>query len=299
MPDSAHKHICIIGHGAIGLLWGYHLTAAGHQVTLISRRQPLPESKQRFTNYDGIESVNEVNFSHQLPQDCDLILVTTKAYQAHHALSPFLPEITAPIILLHNGMGAVETLPLTTHQQVMLATTTHGALIDENNLIHTGLGNTILGNYQGLTDEQLVYWQQLLNSALPNVEVHPNIQLPLLLKLAINCVINPLTAIHQCRNGELLSPKFYKQIDKLVHEIQQVISKLEPNWPHNQASLKQAILDVASATANNYSSMAQDIKYGRTTEIEFINGYLLKQADNLHINISENKALIARVNNKQ
>lgn len=299
MPKPVSQHICIIGHGAIGLLWGHHLITAGHRVTFISRRQQLPASKQRFSSYDGIESVNEFTFSHQLPHHCDLILVTTKAYQVHDAISPFLTEINVPIILLHNGMGAVEALPLAAHQQVMLATTTHGALINDNSLTHTGLGNTIIGNYQGLADRQLEHWQQLLNSALPTVEIHHSIQLPLLLKLAINCVINPLTALHQCRNGELLSPKFDSQIDELIHEIQQVISQLEPNWPHCEVSLKQAVLDVAKATANNYSSMAQDVKYGRTTEIDFINGYLLKQADKLHIDISENKALIAQVNNNQ
>ncbi|MCG7530998.1 2-dehydropantoate 2-reductase [Psychrobium sp. MM17-31] len=297
MPKPVSQHICIIGHGAIGLLWGHHLTAAGHQITFISRRQQLPASKQRISSYNGIESVNEFTFSHQLPQDCDLVLVTTKAYQVHGALAPFLADINVPIILLHNGMGAVEALPLTAHQQVMLATTTHGALIDENSLSHTGLGNTIIGNYQGLTDRQLEHWQQLLKSALPTVEIHHNIQLPLLLKLAINCVINPLTAIHQCKNGELLSPKFDSQIDKLIHEIQQVISQLEPNWHHDKASLKQAVLDVANATANNYSSMAQDVKYCRTTEIEFINGYILTQAKRLKISLPENENLIIRLAN--
>ena len=292
MSKPVSKHICIIGHGAIGLLWGHHFTAAGHRVTFMSRRQQLPPSKQCFTSYDGIESVNEFTFSHQLPHHCDFVLVTTKAYQVFDAISPFLAKITAPIILLHNGMGAVEALPLATYQQVMLATTTHGALINEDSLNHTGLGNTIIGNYQGLTDRELEHWQQLLGSALPTVEVHHNIQLPLLLKLAINCVINPLTAIHQCKNGELLSSEFDNQIDKLIHEVQQVISKLEPDWPHSEASLKQAILDVASATANNYSSMAQDVKYGRTTEIAYINGYLLKQADKLHIPLRETKKLI-------
>lgn len=298
MSKRVSKHICIIGHGAIGLLWGHHLMATGHRVTFISRRQQLPASKQRFSSYDGVDSVNELSFIHQMPQDCDLVLVATKAYQVHDALAPFLAEITAPIILLHNGMGAVETLPLSAHQQVILATTTHGALINENGLVHTGLGNTILGNYQGLTETQLEHWQQLLNSALPTVEIHHNIQLPLLLKLAINCVINPLTALHQCRNGELLSSKFDSQINKLIHEIQQVISELEPNWPHNETSLKEAVLDVISATANNYSSMAQDIKYGRTTEIDFISGYLLKQAKLLGIDVIENEALITKINHK-
>jgi len=295
MSEPVTKHICIIGHGAIGLLWGHQLAVAGHQVTLISRRQTLPTSKQLFTNNSGTTLANELTFSHQLPQRCDLVLVTTKAYQIHDAITPFITEITAPIMLLHNGMGAVDTLPLAAHQQVMLATTTHGALIDENGLVHTGLGNTIIGNYQGLSDEQLEHWQQIFDSALPTVKVHHNIQQPLLLKLAINCVINPLTAINQCKNGELFNSNFQPQIDKLIAELQQVISKLDNHWPHDEISLKKMIMTVARATADNYSSMAQDVKYQRPTEIEFINGYLILCAKKLNIDVKNNVEVLQRV----
>lgn len=291
MSHNTKKHIVIIGHGAIGLLWGHQLIEAGHQVTLLSRRQILPSSHQHLVSQSGLEYAHQLVFSNQLPKFYDLILVTTKAYQVRDALIPLLKEVTAPLMLMHNGMGTVDIIPFNTSHKIILATTTHGALKEGNTLTHTGLGKTIIGNYQKVDISELTHWQQLLNEALPRVEVHPHIQQPLLLKLAINSVINPLTAIHQCKNGELLNIEFDIQINKLINESQQVISQLDLNWPHTEASLKEIILNVAAATAKNYSSMAQDIKYNRPTEIEFINGYLISQGDKLGINLQEHNKL--------
>lgn len=287
------KHIAIIGHGAIGLLWAHSLSALGHQVTLLSHRLILPPTKQQFVTRDGKELINNLIFSHSFPESADLVLVTTKAYQVQSALSPHLHKISVPIVLLHNGMGAIDTLAIDSQHQIILATTTHGALKNNNTLTHTGLGNTIIGNYQNTNDQILEEWQQLLNNALPSVETHSNIKQPLLLKLAINCVINPLTAIHQCKNGELLNSSFQPQIDILITELQQVISKLDDDWPHSEISLKDIIMKVVKATSDNYSSMAQDVKYQRRTEIDSINGYLISQGHQLGINLIENNKLVA------
>ena len=287
-----NKHIVIIGHGAIGLLWAHHLTATNHRVTLISRHKQLPESAQRFTNYQEQQGVHELAFAHALPHDADLLLVTTKSYQVAHALSPLLEDVTVPIILLHNGMGAVDELALAAHHKVILATTTHGALHHDNLLKHTGMGHTVIGNYQHVTAHELNFWRQLLNEALPPVNVHHNISQPLLLKLAINCIINPLTAIEQCKNGDLLATKYQSQIGKLIFEVQQVISHLDNTWPYTEQSLEEIIYDVIKATAENYSSMAQDVKFGRKTEIDYINGYLVRCGESLLIDVNEHKKLL-------
>lgn len=286
------KHIVIIGHGAIGLLWAHHLVQAQHKVTLLSHREKPPQSQQNFINYSNIQQINQLTFSHVMPNRYDLIIVTTKAYQVHRALFSLLGQISAPIMLLHNGMGAVDTLPLTHEHKIMLATTTHGALLDNETLTHTGIGKTIIGNYQHVTIDELIEWKKLLHHALTSVETDKDIQQSLLLKLVINCVINPLTALHQCKNGELTALEFQPQINKLIREIQHVISLINKTWPYTENTLKQVIMDVATATSNNYSSMAQDVKFKRHTEIDFINGYIVKQGEALDINVSENKRLL-------
>jgi len=292
------KHIVIIGHGAIGLLWAHHLQQKNHQVTLLTHRKTLPNPQQSLINIDGKSNQVQLTFSKEMPiNKVDLILVTTKAYQVNGALAPWINIITAPIILLHNGMGTVSRLPLNTKHQVMLATTTHGALLTNNILTHTGLGQTILGQYQNITQQQLINYQTLLNDALAPVKTHPTIQYPLLLKLAINCVINPLTALNQCQNGKLQTSKFQPKIDLVINELQQVIPLLEPTWDFTHETLKETIMTVVIATAENYSSMAQDVKFKRQTEIDFINGFIVREGKKLGIDMTENEKLWNSINN--
>ncbi|KOO09902.1 2-dehydropantoate 2-reductase, partial [Vibrio xuii] len=89
------------------------------------------------------------------------------------------------------------------HNPLVLATTTHGAYRPApSHVQHTGKGITQLGGYnaKGL---QCQFLEQVFHHALPNSRWHPNIQEALWHKLAINCAINPLTALHQITNGEL------------------------------------------------------------------------------------------------
>lgn len=290
------QHIVIIGHGAIGLLWTHHFHQRGHKITLLTHRELLPNKQQSFEDFNGECNHSEFTFAKSIPKNIDLILVTTKAYQVKTALSSWLNMITVPIIILHNGMGAVDGLILNGTHQVMLATTTHGALLTENTITHTGLGETVIGNYQQTTPEQLTKYQALLNNALPPVETHPTIQYPLLLKLAINCVINPLTAINQCKNGKLQGIEFQPQIDLIIKELQQVIPLLESTWDYTEDTLKEKIMSVVIATAENYSSMAQDVKFKRRTEIDFINGYVVREGKKLGFEMIENEKLWNSIN---
>jgi len=118
----------------------------------------------------------------------------------------------------------------------------------------------------------------------------------MLLKLAINCVINPLTAINQCNNGKLQAIEFQPQIDLIIKELQQVIPLLEPTWHYTHQALKETMMAVVVATANNYSSMAQDVKYKRQTEIDFINGYIVREGKKLGFDMTENEKLWRSVN---
>lgn len=290
------QHIVIIGHGAIGLLWAHHFHQKNHRVTLLTHRELPPKKRQTFEKINHESSDAEFNFTKSMPNNVDLVLVTTKAYQVKKALTPWLDGITAPIIILHNGMGAVDVLTLSATHKVMLATTTHGALLTGDTLKHTGLGQTVIGSYHQITPEQLSIHHALLHDVMPCVKTHPNIKHPLLLKLAINCVINPLTALNQCQNGKLQAIEFQPQIDLIIKELQQVIPLLEPTWHYTHQALKETIMAVVVATANNYSSMAQDVKYNRQTEIDFINGYIVREGKKLGFDMIENEKLWRSVN---
>lgn len=285
-------NIVIVGPGAIGSLWAYHLHRAGHNVAIWSRRDQ-PYLRLQLDDQPIIELLN--NNVESLTQ-ADLVLVTTKAGQVSQAIPPLIPHLSQDTILLfmHNGMGAIdEFLSSLDAYPLLQATTTHGALKTSAETVkHTGYGMTQIGpiNAKG---ERCTFICDVLQHSLREVNWNLKIEKALWLKLAINCAINPLTAIEGCRNGELNQPRYQTRLNNIVNEISQVADKdgyvMSNDW------LLQQVLSVIHATAANYSSMHQDIVYKRQTEIEHITGYLLKRAETHGISLPENQSLYKKI----
>jgi 2-dehydropantoate 2-reductase len=111
-------------------------------------------------------------------------------------------------------------------------------------------------------------------------------------KLAVNCVINPLTALHRCPNGELNNdPERSSQVAALCREVREIACAA--GMAAAVADLHQIVTQVISSTATNRSSMLQDVLAGRPTEIDYINGYLVKIADAQHLEASMNRRLLS------
>ncbi|MCZ4370709.1 2-dehydropantoate 2-reductase [Vibrio diazotrophicus] len=285
-------NIVIVGPGAIGSLWAYKLHQAGHKVSLWGTKQ----SQQWMLAADNSP---EILFNYNQPQtliDADLLLVTVKAWQVEAAITPLLPYVNKDAILLfmHNGMGAVDNIAeLISEYPVVIATTTHGALkVDAHHVKHTGIGQTQLGAFN-LKGSQCTFLVDVLNHALPTVSWNPNIQFALWNKLAINCAINPLTAIHQCLNGALAEDRFRPTLDAVIDELVSVMQA--EKIPADRKQLVTTIDNVISATAANKSSMHQDIFYRRKTEIDFITGYLVRKAQQHGIEVPANSELYKQI----
>jgi 2-dehydropantoate 2-reductase len=115
-----------------------------------------------------------------------------------------------------------------------------------------------------------------------NIAWHTDIRTPMWHKLAINSVINALTAIYQCANGELINhPQGRPRLQQLCIETQDVMARLGIA-PMGQGLLKTA-LRILQQTALNKSSMLQDCQAGRPTEVEAINHYIIEQGALYHL----------------
>lgn len=285
-------NIVILGAGAIGSLWGYQLTRVGHQVSLWTRQQ---ESHRTLQLNDHPSMTLPCNREELLIQ-ADLVLITVKAWQIKSALTPVLEHVSHDTILLfmHNGMGAIDELNnVLLSYPVVQATTTHGAYKQtQNRIIYRGTGNTQLGGYN-TTGKQCAFLADVLKHALPNAEWIPDMTRDLLKKLAVNCAINPLTAVNQCPNGKLLSPEFTVVKSTIIQEINNVFHALD--YPTSEQELTALIDQVILATADNFSSMQQDIVHHRKTEIDYITGYLLNVAARYDISIPENQTLYRKI----
>lgn len=302
--NTTPPHWYILGAGAIGSLWACHAYKQGPNTTLLLR------SDTALANYRSAGGIlaNLTGSTELLPlaaQSCEQsgppiqhLLLTTKAPDSLAAVRSIDSRLAqgACLVLLQNGLGVAEELKqLRPDLHCYHAVTTEGAYRPAPfQLVHAGRGHTQLGG--GPKAEELA--ASLSVGALA-VSAEQNIQRALWRKLAINCAINPLTAIYRCRNGELLdNPLALQQLHGVVDEIlslgQTLIDKgwLPANTFHK---LREEVLGVVKATALNRSSMYQDIVAGRPSEINYITGYLCRQAEAQNIELTLNRQLLARV----
>jgi 2-dehydropantoate 2-reductase len=282
----------IIGSGAIGCLWAANLIKSNQQVHLISRHKDLPQTLH-YQNLQGEKSTFKCSQAPLLELSDTPILVCVKAPQVLKALLDQQVTINKNqvIILMHNGMGTAEqVLKHFPDNPIICATTANACLLNSPfNITQTGLGITYLGAF----NEQAKAYSYLLNTfnnALENCHWNEDVKKTLWLKLLINIAINPLTAIHQVKNGALAEHHFQTQIAQIIDEALPVLEKLDfvldieidessnTDNPFSRQNLRNTINTVIHNTAENYSSMNRDIFFQRATENEYINGYLLKKA---------------------
>lgn len=287
--------ITVLGCGALGQLWLTALCKHGHEVQGWLR-VPQPFCSVNLVDEDG--SIFNESLTANDPEflaTSDLLLVTLKAWQVSDAvrsLAAILPT-TTPILLIHNGMGTVEELK-SLPQPLLIGTTTHAARRDGNVIVHVASGTTHIGPARQ-QDGDFSYLADILQDVLPDVAWHNNIRPALWRKLAVNCVVNPLSALENCRNGDLRN--FPDEIKKITHEVAAVI---EREGHHISADeLLSYVYQIIDNTADNISSMLQDIRAMRHTECDYITGYLLKRARAHGIAVPENARLYDLVKRKE
>ncbi|WP_420935375.1 ketopantoate reductase family protein [Alteromonas sp. A081] len=140
---------------------------------------------------------------------------------------------------------------------------------------------------------QLLTAYTLLNRALPPVALSNNILHALWSKLAVNAVINPLTALNNVPNLAICDEGYSKLIHDICQEFVAVAEAYGENF--DLIEIKDKVMQVAKATGRNFSSMHQDVHYKRQTEIDAINGYIVSMAQKKGISVPTNTLLVKRV----
>jgi len=287
--------ITVLGCGALGQLWLTALCKKGHEVQGWLR-VPQPFCSVNVVDEDG--SIFNESLTANDPEflaRSDLLLVTLKAWQVSDAVKGLAATLSpsTPVLLIHNGMGTVEELKVLANP-LLIGTTTHAARRDGNVIVHVASGTTHIGPARQ-QDGEFSYLADILQAVLPDVAWHNTIRPALWRKLAVNCVINPLTALHDCKNGDLRA--FPEEIHKVTHEVAAVI---EREGHHISADdLLSYVNQIIENTAENISSMLQDVRAMRHTECDYITGYLLRRARAHGIAVPENARLYEMIKRKE
>lgn len=286
--------VVILGAGAIGQLLYWQLQPLTPQ--LLGRRPTPPRiSYQHLNGHIEHQAPRYLQLTQGIDADTDLLIVSVKAHQVTDALLPLLPELPShcAILLLHNGMGPhLDVAAHTGTRPLLLGTTSQGALRQKSWFVrHTGHGITHIGQYTGVPLSQTI--RHSLLRTLPDCHWQADILTALWQKLAVNCAINPLTALHQCPNGALAAAEFQQQIISIISELQQVAAAEGLHFKQNE--LLARINQVINLTANNQSSMLQDCRHHRQTEINAINGYVVDRAIAHGLTAPLNHDLVQRI----
>ncbi|MEW5559105.1 2-dehydropantoate 2-reductase [Enterobacter asburiae] len=287
--------ITVLGCGALGQLWLTALIRQGHDVQGWLR-VPAPWCSVNLQDTDGrvfneLVTANDPDFL----ASSDLLLVTLKAWQVSTAVKNLALQLpaTCPILLMHNGMGTVDELR-SLKQPLLLGMTTQAARRDGNLIIHVANGTTHIGPGNAVAQEYS-FLADTLHTVLPDVAWHNDIGNASWRKLAVNCVINPLTALCDCPNGQLRD--YASEVERVSAEVAMVMAR--EGHHASPEDLLAYVWQVIDSTANNISSMLQDVRAQRQTEIDYITGYLLKRARAHGIAVPENARLFEQVKRKE
>jgi 2-dehydropantoate 2-reductase len=280
MTLSLPNKITIVGTGAMATLFAARLGGLAPVIMLGSWQEAVTAINTDGLTLNGRPGPRvsaTTNPAHCAGSQFAIVLV--KAWQTGRAatqIKTFLPD-NGVALSLQNGLGNFETLvEQLGAERVALGTTTQGAtLLGPGQVREGGRGVTHVAEHPQL--QPLV---DLLRAADFDIHQSPreasNLQSLIWGKLAINAAINPLTAILRVPNGELLNrPEALTLLDAAANEVAAVAQAKGIELPFANAGLRAR--EVAQATAQNRSSMFQDILRGAMTEVDAINGAVLRE----------------------
>ena len=291
----------LLGDGALGSVLAGLLQQSGLTVSLLRTRPSSRDQPDSLTWLDRTQQPHTFTpqrWGVEQAAQIECLLVTTKAYAVQPALEPLIGRlpITTPILLLHNGMGTAGWVERAfPGHPLLLGITSNAALRDAaGRLHHTGAGETWIGAGNAAARP----WQAivpLLAHALPHAAWSDDIASRQWEKLVINALINPLTALQNVRNGALLDQA--AELEPLCNELLPLLA--HQGLHHEAEHWLHRVWQVLRATAENYSSMQQDLAAGRPTEIDYITGYLLRTAQEAGMTLPRHQQLYDAIKHKE
>ncbi|WP_411955375.1 ketopantoate reductase family protein [Alkalibacillus sp. S2W] len=262
----------VIGIGALGLFVAHELSQMGYSVTCYVKR----EDQKITLDREGIQKDNQtpvypnVRMTQAL-QSHDWLFVCTKQTDLDNVLER-IDQANVKInhvVFLQNGLGHVEKINALTGLQKFIGVCEHGVKREnDHHVLHTGKG---LIRLAPLNHTETFSLNHLQHDHFPII-IEDSLQKTIEEKLVINSVINPLTAIYGVKNGTIL------KVDRLRRLAHRLVLEATEVLDLDDEVIWGRVESVCRNTSENTSSMLADIKRGRQTEIDYMNGYLVQLA---------------------
>ena len=264
----------IIGAGAVGLLLASFYAESGVSVRIITKEKMQTSDVQiNRTNIDGSMNSFLVEYASTIRANTDLIIVAVKYGQLHTVYKQLATiDPTIPLLFVQNGVAHFEEAKQLAQQSIAFSSIQFGAQkLSMHHVAHKGIGVMKLALAKG-DSSRFAILTLTSNKLLPVLWVE-DAEGMLMEKALLNCFINPLTAILQVKNGQLVNESNAFQLLKNLYN--EVIATF-PQYAHTFRF--EQVVELCEKTAQNTSSMLADRQAGRKTEIDTIVGAILKKA---------------------
>lgn len=227
--------------------------------------------------------------------EADLVIICVKSYDTRQAALAAKPAIGAKtrVLTLQNGIGNVEIISeVVGAEKVIGGVTNLGAtLIEPGKVRHAGKGETIIGRIDGKIPAEMRSIRELFIKSGLETRISKDIKSMLWSKLIINAGINALTAITRLNNGRLVEFEGTRKIlREAVAEATKVAKRKRIKLIYDDPLAK--VEAVCEATSANISSMLADVLRKKRTEIDYINGVIVRQGQELGIPVPVNSVLV-------
>ncbi len=285
----------IIGAGALGNLLATKLSKQ-HNVNLIvkSNHADLIEKQEiLFRDIQGNITKTNVKVKTKV-ENCDLIILCVKSYDAQALVQEF-SNLDTHILLCQNGLKTLNyALQNIDETRLSYLVTGNGiSKIKAGISEHKGLGFTYLGNITKIRSELLDNISETLTEQDIDCSVVPNIEDYVWLKAIINSAINPIATLAEVKNGKLRNPELNHEVKSLCEESSNIATSNGIRLPLDPW---EEINKIIEKTADNKCSMLQDLENNQQTEIDAINGELIRIAKKLSLKSTYNKQVVAEIN---
>jgi 2-dehydropantoate 2-reductase len=283
--------IAVMGAGAVGCYYGAMLARAGHAVTLIGRSRHVEAVNDRglfveartFQEYVSMQATTEPSGV----ADAEVVLFSVKSADTETAGRQIAPHLTesAVVLSLQNGVDNAERLQAVIGRTVVPAVVYVATeMAGPGHVLHHGRGDLVIG----LFPESAAIAAMLSGAGIPTT-VSENAIGALWSKLILNCAYNALSAVPQLPYGRLVEIDGVMDVMKDV--VEECLAVARGSGISVPGDALEAVAALAGTMPDQYSSTAQDVARGKKSEIDYLNGFIVRKGAALGVPTPANRAL--------
>jgi len=295
------KNILVVGAGSVGGFFGAHLAKSNPNVSFLLRPKTLAAVKQNgltIRSATGTVTVHPPAASdpRELPQP-DVIILGVKAFDLDEVLTQLEPVLTdrTVILTLQNGIETEDRIIARLHRDCVVGGVAYiySKIAAPGVIDHYKKGSVAIGELMGHESARLLAIRDLFTAAGIPCHLSKDIRRSKWEKMCWNCVFNPITVLINDRVAKALDqPEMMQVIRQIVGEVTAVSAAVKVPLPLDMAD---RVVKATQEIRDIHTSMYDDWKAGRQTEIAYLNGYIVEKGRELGIPTPVNEALTAMI----